>query len=389
MYNNILNLCGFAIRSLQNTNPVIIEAEYVETIYCPHCNSSDLRTKDTFQRRVRHESIGMRKSILLLKSHKFKCNNCDRYFNQRFPGILKYKRSTEAFRREVFIKHNSGICQTKLSSLLSIGSATVERWYQDYLKRTASERIASQCPSVIGIDEHYFSKKKGYATTICNLKSHKVFDVTLGRSEISLRGYLNRLSGREKVRVIVMDLADNYRSIANRYFPNALIVADRFHVIKLINHHFLKLWQSIDPVGRKNRGLISLMRRHNWNLKDIQKERLAHYLSCYPALNTIYEFKQKLVSLLLLKAQTARSCKKLIPIFLDYIKKLKEAIFEPMVTLGKTLESWQKEVVRMWRFRKSNGITEGFHNKMEMISRRAFGFKNFENYRLRVRALCA
>lgn len=59
-----------------------------------------------------------------------------------------------------------------------------------------------------------------------------------------------------------------------------------------------------------------------------------------------------------------------------------------MVTLGKTLESWREEVARMFRFTKSNGILEGFHNKMEMISRRAYGFKNFENYRLRVKALC-
>ena len=48
-----------------------------------------------------------------------------------------------------------------------------------------------------------------------------------------------------------------------------------------------------------------------------------------------------------------------------------------MVTLGKTLDSWSKEVVRMFRFTKNNGITEGFHNKMEMISRRAYGFRNF------------
>ena len=42
----------------------------------------------------------------------------------------------------------------------------------------------------------------------------------------------------------------------------------------------------------------------------------------------------------------------------------------------------------VWRFSKSNGITEGFHTKMEMMSRRAYGFRNFENYRLRVLAHC-
>lgn len=80
--------------------------------------------------------------------------------------------------------------------------------------------------------------------------------------------------------------------------------------------------------------------------------------------------------------------KKIIPVFLNYIKQLKDSMLEPLITLGNTLDLWREEVARMFRFTKSNGITEGFHNKMEMISRRAYGFRNFENYRLRVRALC-
>lgn len=59
---------------------------------------------------------------------------------------------------------------------------------------------------MLGIDEHFFTRKKGYATTFVDLKNHKVFDVVLGRSEVSLRGYLRHLPGREQVRVVVMDL---------------------------------------------------------------------------------------------------------------------------------------------------------------------------------------
>jgi transposase len=59
-----------------------------------------------------------------------------------------------------------------------------------------------------------------------------------------------------------------------------------------------------------------------------------------------------------------------------------------METLADTLEKWSSEIACMWRFTKNNGITEGFHTKMEMIQRRTFGFKNFENYRLRVIVLC-
>lgn len=60
----------------------------------------------------------------------------------------------------------------------------------------------------------------------------------------------------------------------------------------------------------------------------------------------------------------------------------------PLRALAKTLQSWLEPIVGMWRFTKNNGITEGFHTKMEMMSRRAFGFRNFENYRLRVLTHC-
>jgi len=42
----------------------------------------------------------------------------------------------------------------------------------------------------------------------------------------------------------------------------------------------------------------------------------------------------------------------------------------------------------MWRFTKNNGVTEGFHRKMKLLQRRAYGFGNFHNYRLRVIAHC-
>ncbi|MBZ5606011.1 MAG: transposase, partial [Acidobacteriia bacterium] len=53
------------------------------------------------------------------------------------------------------------------------------------------------------------------------------------------------------------------------------------------------------------------------------------------------------------------------------------------------LASWSQEIAAMWRFTRNNGITEGFHNKMELINRQAYGFRNFQNYRLRVKVLCS
>ena len=113
------------------------------------------------------------------------------------------------------------------------------------------------------------------------------------------------------------------------------------------------------------------------------------YLAEHPALNLIYRFKPRLCYLLLKKHKTRRQCQKLIPRFLRAIDDLRQSGLAPLVTLGETLHSWSEEIARMWRFTRSNGITEGFHNKMETISRQAYGFRNFENYRQRVQVLCA
>jgi len=162
-------------------------------------------------------------------------------------------------------------------------------------------------------------------------------------------------------------------------------VADRFHVVRLVNQHFLKLWQQQDPEGRKNRGLISLMRRHHWKLTQIQKERLHQYLENYPVLRALYFAKQKLNGFLVMKGVRRKRVKQLLPEFVGLLEHFAQS---PAHVLANTLKSWLEPIVRMWRFSKSNGITEGFHTKMEMLSRRAYGFRNFENYRLRVLAQC-
>ncbi|MFC1478822.1 ISL3 family transposase, partial [Candidatus Margulisiibacteriota bacterium] len=365
--DSILNLKEYEIEEVEGNNPVRIYARYIGIVNCPYCADGNIRLKDTFVRKLRHESIGNRKTVLHLQSHKYRCQSCNRYFNQRFPGILKYRRSTEGFRREVFEKHREGISQSSLSKNLAIGSATVERWYHDFLARKVAEMKSRDCPRVLGIDEHFFSRKQGYATTLCDLYRHKVFDVVLGRSEASLESYLNKLHGKENVQVVVMDLSETYRGIINRHFPNAKIVSDRFHVIRLIGQHFLKTWQEIDPEGRKNRGLLSLMRRHKENMSPEQWIKLKSYFNEHPELKPIYDFKQQLCRLMLMKKKTAKQCKRLIPQFLRYIKDLQESMLDPMVKLGNTLERWAEEIVCMWRFTKSNGITEGFHTKMEMI----------------------
>lgn len=385
----IIGLPGYELIAVENTSEgVRIRARRKEEASCPKCGSTELRKKDRYTRTVRHESRGLRRCVLELDCGKWKCRACGRTFRERFEGILPYQRATEPFRREVFRDHWDGISRSRLAVRQGIGSATVERWFQYGLRRLAAERSGAVCPRVLGIDEHFFTRRNGYATTLCNLEKHSVYDVVLGRSEASLASYLKGLKGKEGVRIVCMDLSPTYRSIAGKYFPNARIVADRFHVIRLVNQHFLACWRELDPAGAKNRGLLSLLRRHRRNLKPEQRQRLAHYFREHPGVEAVWRFKELLMMLLLKKHRTRRQCERLAPRFLRAIEALKSCGFAHLVRLGETLESWAEEIARMWRFTRNNGITEGFHTKMEVLQRQAYGFRNFSNYRLRVRVMC-
>lgn len=355
---------------------------------CPDCGSQRLRIKSTGERRFKHGLWAGRLVWLKIKIPKLLCKQCGRYFTLPVPGILPKKRSTEQFRRDVFYLHQGGIPGTHLSRTHGVSGSTVERWYQNFVAYRVRELEGRSCPLVLGIDEHFFTRKDGFATTLVDLKNHKVFDVVLGRSELSLRAYLRRLKGRDRVLVVVMDLSETYRSIVRKYFPNAMIVADRFHVVRLLNQQFLKVWGALDPEGRKNRGLLSLLRRHESNLSPEQVPKLQSYFDQVPGLEPLYRFKQDLTQLLLKKRQKRSEAKTLIPQLLWHMNECLESAWEPIKTFGRTLKSWLEPIVRMWRFSRNNGITEGFHTKMEMLSRRAFGFRNFKNYRLRVIALC-
>jgi len=131
---------------------------------------------------------------LIVHGYKYHCQTCARYFRQRFPGILPYQRATEPFKNEVCEAHHGGIPQIRLGRRRQLGTATIERWYHRFLERGMAERVNDLCPRMLGIDEHFFTRKDGYATTLCNLGKRKVFDVVLGRSEAALEGYLNQLT---------------------------------------------------------------------------------------------------------------------------------------------------------------------------------------------------
>ena len=217
-----------------------------------------------------------------------------------------------------------------------------------------------------------------------------MLDIAEGRSELELQTFLNSMKGRKRVEVVCIDMNSGYRKMVRRWFPNARIVTDRFHVVRLVNLHFSKACKLIDEehLAYGRGGLMRLLQTRRDRLTPKQKSKLQGYLRSQPVIAGMYDFCQDLNELLRVKGINKSACRKLVAELLEKITQLKQAPFAPLKTLGRTLYNWREEVACMFRYTRSNGITEGFHRKMKLIQRRAYGFRNFENYRLRVKVLC-
>ena len=196
-------------------------------------------SKGPYTRAARHlDSFGY-PSRLLIRLRRWQCKACRRTFVPELPGLRRGHRSTEPFRRKIYQSHHDGICAARLARREGLGAASVGRIYAEFTFRRAQERKNQSCPRVLGIDEHTLHRGQRFVTTFCNLKNRRVFDVVEGKSQADLSAFLRRLKGRNQVQVVCIDLSSSFRGLIRKWFPKALIVADRFHVIRLIQHHFL------------------------------------------------------------------------------------------------------------------------------------------------------
>ena len=355
---------------------------------CRGCGHIGVVFYDHYYRKAKVASIDGRIYDVVIKARRYRCPKCGSIYREPIRGLKSNKRISESAKDEIIDKYLDGATNKKISKRLRVSQSTVERVIHERFELKVKEQLSYECPSIIGIDEHTIHKGYKFATTIADLTHHRVYDVIEGKSRNLVESKLMSYKGRDRVKVVCMDLSSSYRSIIRRCFPKAKIVADRFHVIRLVLYHFMEFCKAAQEEVKWNRKLTYPLRKRGDRLKAEERERLEKFFENNPAIKLAYEFKERLCELLNRKHQTAKECKRNIRALKAMMKQMKYEATQEFERLAETISEWFAPIIRMWRFTKNNGITEGFHRKMKLIQRLAYGYKNFENYRLRVLVQC-
>ena len=380
MYNqfikSILPLPSFFHISLPsdeepNVFPVTVDAQ---TISCPICQGTTVRHDQTV-RRFRH-GYAWHIGILWigLAVPRQRCKDCRFSFAFDY-GLGLVRSSTEAFRRQITQRcHGRSIAD--IAQEYDLPYTTVERWFCLY----ASEDVVEESAQRICVDEFALRKGHNYATSVLYADTGRILAIIPRRDEAAITAVLQKVTG--KVRAVVSDFAPAMANAIQSVFPEAIHVLDRFHLVQFFTdalqrrrrflgeakkHHKARfidrcLARKTEELTEEERGFVA-----EWHREDV------HTKSIYQALNHLRY---------VLKSTTMTQAKRRLN---EWIKRFQFHLCAAVSKIAKTLIARKQALLDTIISPLSNGIMEGTNNKIKLIKRRGFGYRNDAHLFLRLR----
>ncbi len=355
--------------------------------YCPRCATASFSTYDTRVVRVKDAPIQGQRLDLVIKKRRLWCKPCQKPFTESIPGIRKGVQHTERYGRAIRYACDkySDLKSVKKEFRCSYGF--LYKTYYRHLELRAKINTHDRWPKSIGIDEHSFRRNKQYgftefASLIVNHSNKRVIDLVEGKTGAALEEGLKHINGRENVRYATMDLCDPFKNFVRNFFPNAEIIADKFHVIRLLTPHLLK--KRYEIVGTKaDLRAKKLLLMSSWKLGYFERLTLERYLENYPELKELYLAKEAIHRLYRTKGYDKAALALTALCDTWATSNLKE-----IKTLRKTFLKWRQEILNYFKNRLTNARVEGYNNVAKSVIKRAYGYRSFKNYRLRLLDVC-
>ncbi len=355
---------------------------------CPKCAQ---RADTIYDRRiVEIKDAPLRNCQVLLKiiKRRFYCKYCIKPFTEPILGISKGHRTTERLKRFLFNACENYVDISKVALDFPVSRTSIYRYYYKQLYLERKKRLYPW-PKKIGLDEHSFSRRKNnsesleWVSVVVDHVNKRLMEVTAGRTVDDLTRDLSYINGRENVQHITIDMSETYRSFIYSFFPNAKITVDKFHLVRLFQKEINQARLELTGDKRRHPMRKFIFKSYN-DLKLTDKIKLNEFLDSSKFLKELYFFREHLQRMYRSKSIFIARMS-----FNNLLSRLSSSTNAVCRRLSRTLLNWGEEILNYFHSGLTNARAEGFNNKAKLIKRRAYGYKSFKNYRLRLLNACA
>jgi transposase len=362
---------------------------------CPRCMQVASGSHDQEDRCVRHLDVWGMKTLVHFAQRRFDCEVCGQPFTENLEWIEAKRRQTSAFETHIYqsVKHKTPRKQVALQEGLS--EATVLDIFKRQARRAVRQVDAGQVHT-LGVDE--IAVRQGhqqYALVLSDLARRRVMAVLPDRLKETFETWLDALTeeDRRAIQVVSMDMWEAYRQAVRHRLPHAKIVADRFHVMKQLNHQIDLMRRSIQSKAKQagNEAVYQALKGNRWlllkNRRELTPEQEAQ-------LAVMLDISHELRTMYLLKEEFRTICDKITHrpkaqrFLWAWTAKALSTGSRYLMRFVKTLRNWWHEFLNYFDERVTQGFVEGANRAIRGIIQRAFGFRNFDNFRLQVLVEC-
>lgn len=355
---------------------------------CADCGSRKVIKKGSITRQLRTLPIGRKKVFLLMHLHRLYCLCCGALKLEPLFLSLPKKRWTKALGRYIVdLLHHSTV--EDVAKHLGMSWNTIKEIHKWALKIRYKRRKIKHL-KYLGVDEIAVQKGHKYLSIVVDLESGQVVWVGKGRKSSSIEPFLKKLKRvNKKIQAIAMDMWPAYISAVLKYYSYDFIVFDHYHVISDYNKMLDELRRreaasAPKPFQKVYVGIRYLLLKGEEKIENNQqaKAKLMKLFYLNHPLNTAYILKEEL------RALWNCSCLKDAEIYLNnWIKKAFASEIKLLQKFAAKIAGHRVGILNYFNHRITTGPVEGINNKIKVLKRQAYGFRDMEYFKLRILSL--
>ncbi len=344
---------------------------------CPCCGVQTDRIHDYREQIVKDVPLG-RTTLLHLRKRRYRCT-CGKRFFEKNSFLPRYYRVTSRLVAEIIFAFKKRHSAKDIGSHYNVSGMTAMRYFQ------CISHTVKELPEVLSLDE--FKGNSGgqkYNSLVADPKNKKIIDILPDRYENNLVKYFSQFESKSNVKYFVCDMNPHFRQVAKICFPQATVVADKYHVIRqaywamerVRKNEQNKLSKRFRKYFKKSRHLLM---KPIEKLTDNEMNSLALMFEIAPRLADAYRLKNDFLTVIRSKSSVEGKQR-----LIDWLWSVEAMDIPEFHDCTKAYHNWFDEIINSMDVPWTNGFIEGCNNKTKALKRVCFGIPNFEHLRKRI-----
>jgi len=384
IHMDLLHLSKFNILSIsENEFDFLIQVvTNSPPLACPHCGCiANLYKHDRREQVCMDLPIHGKRVGLLIKRQRYRCRDCNRTFWEHLDHTIDEKRNCTKRLLSYIEKQSLKRTFVSISEDVGLHEKTIRNIFRDYINRLR-DTLRFETPNWLGIDEIHIIKPRCVLT---NIEERTLLDVLPNRNKETVVDYLLRLPNIGEIRYVTMNMWQPYKDAVRAILPKALIIVDKFHVVRLANQALETIRRQIldlEGLSPKERRVLMhdrfiLLKRHI-ELTEMNRITLDLWTKNHPPLGTAYDLKESFLDIW--------DCDRRQTAFLKYNEwkaKIPTELQSAFAPLAMAMKNWEEEIFAYFDHRISDAYTESLNSLIRVINRLGRGY-SFEALRAKI-----